>query len=103
MWCRGLHQISSGILMHNVSGKVRTKGNSKKFSELQPGMEGCILGYSNQDSCSKRLQEMGLCPGTTFKVIKVAPLGDPVEVEFRACRLCLRRSETEQIDVEVNE
>jgi ferrous iron transport protein A len=49
----------------------------------------------------KRLQEMGLVEGTEFRVVKVAPLGDPIEIEIRGYRLCLRKRETAGIDVEV--
>jgi len=49
----------------------------------------------------KRLQEMGLVEGTEFKVVKVAPLGDPIEIDLRGYRLCLRKRETAGIDVEV--
>jgi ferrous iron transport protein A len=45
---------------------------------------------------------MGLCVGTEVEVVKQAPLGDPVEVQFRRCRLCLRRSEMAGIEVEVD-
>lgn len=40
-----------------------------------------------------RLQEMGLTEGATFQVIKVAPFGDPVEIDLRGYRLCLRKKE----------
>lgn len=83
------------------SEAVGDKTRSARFNELKPGQTGKIVRYVCEDACAVRLQEMGLCPGTEFRVVKVAPLGDPVEVEFRQCRLCLRRSETDQIDVEV--
>ena len=47
-----------------------------------------------------RLQEMGLTVGTTFRVVKVAPFGDPVEIDLRGYRLCLRKRETEAFEVE---
>jgi ferrous iron transport protein A len=43
---------------------------------------------------------MGLTVGTTFRVVKIAPLGDPVEIDVRGYRLCLRRAETQGIEVE---
>jgi len=44
---------------------------------------------------------MGLVEGTEIEVVKVAPLGDPVELRFRGQNLCLRRKETASIQVEV--
>jgi ferrous iron transport protein A len=49
---------------------------------------------------SIRLQEMGLTVGTQFKVIKVAPFGDPIEIDVRGYRLCLRKRETQGFEVE---
>lgn len=47
----------------------------------------------------RRLLEMGLTPGTTVKVINVAPFGDPIEIEVRQSRLSIRRYEAEKVDV----
>jgi len=47
-----------------------------------------------------RLMEMGLTPGTEFTVTKVAPFGDPIEIDVRGTRICLRRKETQEISVE---
>ncbi len=73
----------------------------KKLVNLKPGAKGKVVRYLCEDECTLRLQEMGLCVGTEVEVVKVAPMGDPVEVEFRRCRLCLRRSEMSSIEVEV--
>ena len=44
--------------------------------------------------------DMGVTPGVTIKVIKVAPLGDPVEVNIRGYELSLRKEEANQIILE---
>lgn len=49
---------------------------------------------------SCRLMELGLTPGTEFTVTKVAPFGDPIEIDVRGTRLCLRRKESNEITVE---
>jgi len=46
-----------------------------------------------------RLLELGLLPGAKVSKTKVAPLGDPVELEVRGRRLSVRRSEARQIHV----
>lgn len=48
----------------------------------------------------RRLQEMGLTPGTEFTVVKIAPFGDPVEIDLRGYRLCLRRQESADFEIE---
>ncbi len=47
----------------------------------------------------RRLLEMGLTPGASVKVLNVAPLGDPLEIEVRQSRLSIRRSEAKQVEV----
>ncbi len=44
---------------------------------------------------------LGLFPGLTIKMIRKAPLGDPVEYELLGCHVCLRREEAQCIDVEL--
>lgn len=51
-------------------------------------------------SVACRLLELGLTPGTEFTVTKVAPFGDPIEIDVRGTRVCLRRDETGEITVE---
>ena len=60
----------------------------------------CVVeSISGDDDITIRLMEMGIIPGTELKVIGVAPLGDPVELELRGYRLSIRRAEAERIEV----
>ncbi len=47
----------------------------------------------------RRLLEMGLVPGTEVQVTKVAPLGDPIEIDVRGSRLSIRKYEARLIEV----
>jgi len=71
------------------------------FSELKKGMRGKITAVPIPSPESTRLEEMGLTIGTEFYVVKVAPFGDPVEIELRGYRLCLRKRETNGFEVEL--
>ncbi len=71
------------------------------FAELRVGNRARVARVSTDSALSKRLQEMGLVEGTVFSVVKVAPLGDPVEIDLRGYRLCLRRRETMGIELEL--
>lgn len=62
------------------------------FQQLRVGMSVQVAALDDEQFTS-RLVEMGLTPGSTFRVTKVAPLGDPVEIDLRGYRLCLRRSD----------
>ena len=44
--------------------------------------------------------DLGLIKGTSFKVVKVAPLGDPVEVTVRNYELSIRKADAEMIEIE---
>ncbi|MBN9503133.1 MAG: hypothetical protein BGO01_11665 [Armatimonadetes bacterium 55-13] len=70
------------------------------FSELKQGMRVRIVGIHNDSPEARRLKEMGMTVGTTLNVVKVAPFGDPVEIDLRGYRLCLRKKETLGFDVE---
>ena len=48
----------------------------------------------------RRIMDMGITPGVEVKVIKVAPLGDPVEINVRGYELSLRKEEAARIEVE---
>lgn len=69
------------------------------LNRLQAGQGGVIEGYQQEDESVLRLGEMGLIPGQQVKVLKIAPLGDPIEVEIMNYRLCLRKSEASRIQV----
>jgi ferrous iron transport protein A len=74
---------------------------SIEFSKLNVGdkatIEECRLLDTSSGSASpsqvKRLMMMGLIPGTSFTVVRVAPLGDPIEIKVRGFNLSLRREE----------
>jgi len=63
------------------------------------GQPAVIEGYTLEDDAVLRLGEMGLVPGQPVRVLKVAPLGDPIEIEVMHYRLCLRKAEAAKIQV----
>ncbi len=71
------------------------------ISALVPGDKARIvgLGRGNLDYRQK-LMSMGLTPGVTFEITRVAPLGDPVEIRVRGFAMSLRRAEADMIAVE---
>jgi ferrous iron transport protein A len=72
----------------------------KKLSEFATGEQGRVLRVEGADDISQRLMEMGLTPGTQVRLLGVAPLGDPLELELRGYRLSVRRSEAARVQVE---
>lgn len=49
---------------------------------------------------ARRLMELGLVPGTTVRITRVAPLGDPIELRVRNYALSIRRTEALAIEVD---
>ncbi|QHQ61798.1 ferrous iron transport protein A [Anaerocolumna sedimenticola] len=70
--------------------------------ELKPGQEGKVTGIGEKGPVRRRIMDMGVTPGAIIKVIKVAPLGDPIEVNIRGYELSLRKNEAEQIEISQN-
>ena len=69
------------------------------LSEMTPGSEAVVVSTDASGSIGRRLQDLGLLPGTRVRLIRRASLGDPAVYELRGYRLCLRRSECEQVVV----
>lgn len=71
------------------------------LNQLQKGARGKIVAISAQEMAYRRkLLAMGLTPGTAFEVVRVAPLGDPIEIRLRGYGLSLRKHEASIISVE---
>lgn len=74
---------------------------TKQLSELRPGERGTVVRVGGGGPARRRIMEMGLVRGTEVKVVRVAPLGDPVEFEVRGYSLSLRKDEAQQVQVQV--
>ncbi len=69
------------------------------LDELKIGQSAVILSVGGTGLLRRRLLDMGLTPKTTVMLRKVAPLGDPIEVELRGYELTLRREDAGKIQV----
>lgn len=47
----------------------------------------------------RRLMELGLLPGTNVEIVRVAPLGDPIELLTRGCFISIRKQDACLVDV----
>jgi ferrous iron transport protein A len=73
---------------------------SVNLKDLSVGDQGRVVGYEPASrSYRKKLLSMGLTPGTRFRVTRVAPMGDPVEIHVRGFRLSLRKDEAGALQV----
>jgi ferrous iron transport protein A len=71
--------------------------------ELQPGQRGRLCAPSAGDEIPRRLADLGFVPGTPVEIVRRAPLGDPIEIEIRSYRLCLRVAQLRGLRVEPEE
>ena len=83
------------------AGAPRPTITSTKLSEVTPGTKGRIAFVSGRGAIRKRLMDMGVTSDAEFEMVRVAPMGDPVEIKVRGYYLSLRKSEAERIEVEV--
>lgn len=73
------------------------------LNDLKVGGEGVITAVNGGGELRLRLLDMGLIPGTAVKVIKIAPLGDPIEITLRGYELTIRREHAKKIDIRIKE
>ncbi len=71
------------------------------LAKLKPGETGRITAIGAIGPLKRRLMDMGVLVGEEVKVVKVAPLGDPIEVRIKSYSLSLRKKEAEGIALEV--
>lgn len=67
--------------------------------DLEPGQSGTVVSIGTKGRIKRRLMDMGVTPGAAIKVVKVAPFGDPIEVNIRGYELSLRKDEAQQIQI----
>jgi ferrous iron transport protein A len=74
-----------------------------QLDNLEPGQKGVVTSIKGSGATRRRIMDMGIVRGSEIKVIRRAPLGDPVEFEIRDYNLTLRKSEAERIYVSLEE
>jgi ferrous iron transport protein A len=58
-----------------------------------------VAHLDGEDPTTCRLLELGLTPGVSVRVVRRAPLGDPLELELRGYRLSIRRTDARRVAV----
>lgn len=70
------------------------------LKDLKLNESAVIKSIGSSGPIRRRLMDMGVTPGAKVILKKVAPLGDPIEINIRGYELSLRKSEADQIMVE---
>ncbi len=72
----------------------------KLLNQLKKGEKAKINKVECTGELKKRLTEMGVIKGAAVEVLKVAPLGDPIEISVKGYNLSVRKSEAKKILVD---
>jgi ferrous iron transport protein A len=80
-----------------AAASPRSATPTTTLDRLKVNEAGRVAAVRGEPGIRQRLLEMGLTPGTRVRVVRFAPLGDPMDVEVRGYHLSLRRSEAGQI------
>ena len=73
----------------------------RTLNQLKPGERATVVKVGGHGPARRRMMDMGLVSGTEVTVVRVAPLGDPIEFEVKGYNLSLRKGEASDITVEV--
>lgn len=72
----------------------------KTLKEAKVGSTVKVVKLHGEGAVKRRIMDMGITRGVEVYIRKVAPLGDPVEVNIRGYELSLRKADAEMIEVE---
>ena len=69
------------------------------LNEVPVGGVCTVAKLNGTGKLRRRIMDMGITKGVEIKVVKIAPLGDPMELNVRGYELSLRKNEAESIEV----
>ncbi len=69
------------------------------LDKLQVGKDAIIISVGEESTLRHHLLDMGLTPGTEVTLMKVAPMGDPIELRLRGYELTLRLADAAKIEI----
>ena len=77
-----------------------TGGFMRTLKDVQVGESTRVVRVNGQGALRRRIMDMGVTKGTKIYVRKMAPLGDPIEINVRGYELSLRKEDAASIEVE---
>lgn len=72
----------------------------KTLKDIPVGKSAVVVKLNGEGPVRRRIMDMGITKGVEVFVRKVAPLGDPMELDLRGYALSLRKADAEMIEVE---
>ena len=71
----------------------------KTLKDIRVGESATVVKLHGEGAVRRRIMDMGITKNVEIFVRKVAPLGDPVEINVRGYELSLRKADAEMIEV----
>ncbi len=81
--------------MANLGDFMRT------LKDVKVGQSGRVVKIHGEGALKRRIMDLCLTKGVIITVRKVAPLGDPMELNLRGYELSLRKADAEMIEIEL--
>lgn len=79
---------------------VRHELKKNTLADLKMGQTAKVKKLKVSDKAIKRhLLDMGITRGVQVRIKKIAPMGDPIDIELRGYELCLRKADLKQIEI----
>ena len=72
----------------------------KTLKQAKVGETVTVVKLHGEGAVKRRIMDMGITKGVPGSVRKVAPLGDPVEVNVRGYELSIRKADAEMIEIQ---
>ena len=72
----------------------------KSLNNVECGIKVSVKKLHGEGALRRRIMDMGITKGTEILIRKVAPLGDPVEVNVRGYELTIRKADAQLIEIE---
>ena len=72
----------------------------KTLKQAKVGETVTVVKLHGEGAVKRRIMGMGITKGVTVYVRKVAPLGDPIEVNVRGYELSIRKADAEMIEIQ---
>lgn len=93
--------ISKNEEVSEMETKAEAAVRQIPLHKLAAGQRGVVVRVGGKGPSRRRMMDMGLVPGSEVAVVRVAPLGDPIEFTVKGYSLSLRKAEAKDITVEV--
>ena len=70
------------------------------LKDIKVGKRAKVIRVNGEGGIRRRIMDMGITKGVEIYIRKVAPLGDPIEMNLRGYELSLRKADAEMVEVE---